>query len=65
MRNSMFGQDPTTKRELQQAMDNLVLRALENGVPIDNGGYELRHDDDVPDFELMIFRLEKSDDDDN
>jgi hypothetical protein len=46
-------------------MDNLILRALENGVPIDNGGYELRHDDDIPDFELMFFRLEKSDDDDD
>lgn len=61
----MSGQDPTTKREFQQAMDNLILRAPENGVPIDNEGYELRHDADTPDFEVMVFRLEKSDDDDN
>lgn len=53
-------QDPTTKREFQEAMDNLILRALENGVPIDNGGYELRHDAETRDLEVMIFRLKKS-----
>jgi hypothetical protein len=56
----MPGQDPTSKREFQEAMDDLILRALENGVPIDNGGYELRHDAEVPDLEVMIFRLKKS-----
>jgi hypothetical protein len=52
-------QDPTTKREFQEAMDDLILRALENGVPIDNGGYELRHDGETRDLEVMIFRLKK------
>ena len=52
-------QDPTTKREFQEAMDDLILRALENGVPIDNGGYELRHDAETRDLEVMIFRLKK------
>jgi hypothetical protein len=53
-------QDPTTKREFQEAMDDLILRALENGVPIDNGGYVLRHDGETRDLEVMIFRLKKS-----
>ncbi|MFD1600573.1 hypothetical protein ACFSBX_16665 [Halobellus rarus] len=53
-------QDPTTKQEFQEAMDDLILRALENGVPIDDGGYELRHDAKTRDLEVMIFRLKKS-----
>lgn len=50
---------PTSKSELREALDDLVQNAYQNGVKVDNGGYELRHSEEsVPDWDLTIIRLE-------
>lgn len=49
---------PTSKAELEAALDELVLRAHGNGVHVGNGGYELLHDDQtIPDWDLTIVRM--------
>ncbi|MFB6136660.1 MAG: hypothetical protein ABEJ04_07855 [Halobacteriaceae archaeon] len=54
------GRGPTTKAELEAALDALVLTAYENGVRVDNGGYSLRHaDPGLPDWEVTITRTTK------
>lgn len=51
---------PTTKAELEKALDELVLRAHANGVEVDNGGFALRHDEpEIPDWEVLITRTTK------
>lgn len=55
------GSGPATKEELRVALDTLVLNAYENGVQVDNGGYPLNHSNpDIPDWDLLITRVEKS-----
>lgn len=50
---------PTSKAELEVALDELIQRAFKNGVHVGNGGYELIHDDtSVPDWDLTIVRME-------
>lgn len=54
----MGGQEPTTKEELRQALDKIIQQAYTNDVNLNDGAYPLHHDDpDLPDFELMLFRL--------
>lgn len=49
---------PTSKAELEAALDELVLSAHRNGVHVGNGGYELLHDDNtLPDWDLTIVRM--------
>lgn len=50
---------PTSKAELEAALDELVQRAFKNGVDVGNGGYELTHEAiSVPDGHLTIIRME-------
>lgn len=50
---------PTSKAELEEALDKLVKAAYRNGVDVDNGGYDLRHHETtVPDWDLTIIRME-------
>jgi hypothetical protein len=54
----MNGAGPTTKEELRQSLDRTILQAYENGVNLENGAYQLRHDgSNIPDWELMVFLL--------
>lgn len=49
---------PTSKSELEEALDELAQNAYQNGVKLDNGAYELRHSDQsVPDWDVTITRL--------
>ena len=55
-------ESPTSKSELRKALDELVVNAYQNGVIVDNGGYELCHSDQsVPNWDVSIIRLEESD----
>jgi hypothetical protein len=55
---------PTSKAELRDALDELVLAAYANGVEVDDGAYALRHDDPgVPDWEVLISETTKVHDD--
>ena len=57
----MMTDSPSSKAELEEALDSLVQRAYQNGVTVDNGGYDLLHEEhDIPDWDLTIFRLDKS-----
>lgn len=50
---------PTSKAELEKALDVLVQKAYHNGVEVDNGGYDLlHHESTIPDWDLTIIRLE-------
>lgn len=50
---------PTTKDELRDTLDELLLKAYENGVEVDNGGYGLTHDDPaVPNWDVLITLVE-------
>lgn len=50
---------PTSKAELEESLDDLVQLAYRNGVEVDNGGYDLIHDEPTkPDWDLTIIRLE-------
>jgi hypothetical protein len=50
---------PTSKAELKEALDMLVREAYHNGVEVDNGGYELFHQEStIPDWDLTIIRME-------
>lgn len=50
---------PTSKAELEAALDALVQKAFENDVEVDNGGYDLIHQDSkVPNWDLTIIRME-------
>ena len=50
---------PTSKEELRKSLDETIKQAYENGVELDNGGYELRHDDpEIPDWEVLIYLLQ-------
>lgn len=50
---------PTTKEELQVALHRVILKAYQNGVQIDDGGYALNHDEtDIPDWDIHITRVE-------
>lgn len=50
---------PTSKAELEEALDALVQNAYRNGVEVDNGGYHLlHHESPIPDWDLTIIRLE-------
>jgi hypothetical protein len=56
----MVNSGPKTKAEFEKALDELIVRASQNGVSIDNGGYVLQHNPpDVPDMEVMFYRLAK------
>lgn len=49
---------PTSKAELEDAFDVLVKEAHDNGVDVDNGGYELIHQEPaIPDWDLTIIRM--------
>jgi hypothetical protein len=51
---------PTTKEELRDALDELVLSAYEVGVDVGNGGYALNHNSAaIPDWDVHITRVEK------
>lgn len=55
---SMVVDGPTSKQEFELALDKVIVQAYRNGVSLDNGGYILRHNSsDIPDLELMIYRL--------
>lgn len=57
----MKGTSPTTKEELREALDRLVLSAYENGVDVDDGGYPLNHADPaIPDWDIHITRVKKN-----
>lgn len=56
---SMALDSPTSKVELEAALDELIQRAFNNGVPVGNGGYELTHEENsIPDWDLTIIRME-------
>lgn len=60
----MDGQGPASKREFRQVLDELIVQAYRNDISIANGGYVFRHDSvDIPDIELMVYRLTNSSDD--
>ncbi|WP_176548154.1 hypothetical protein [Natrinema sp. CBA1119] len=49
---------PTSKEELQEALDELIQRAHQNGVEVADGGYELiHHDESTPDWDMTIIRM--------
>lgn len=49
---------PTSKAELEEALEVLTRKAYQNGVEVGNGGYDLRHQEPtVPDWDLTIIRL--------
>ena len=51
---------PATPEALEEALDNLLSQAYENGVEIDDHTFELRHGDaPAPDWEILIVRLAK------
>lgn len=51
---------PTSKAELEDALDRLLQNAYRNGINVDNGSYELIHPDEtIPDWDLTIMRLER------
>lgn len=50
---------PTSKAELEEALDVLVQEAYFNGVEVDNGGYDLVHQQPtIPDWDLTIIRMD-------
>lgn len=50
---------PTSKAELEEALDVLIQEAYRNGVEVDNGGYYLFHQEPaIPDWDLTIIRME-------
>lgn len=50
---------PTSKADLEDALDVLLQQAYRNGVNVDNGGYALVHEDDtIPDWDLTVIRME-------
>lgn len=50
---------PTSKAELEEALDELVQEAFKNDVEVDNGGYDLIHQDStIPNWDLTIIRME-------
>lgn len=52
-------ESPTSKAELEEALDILIQKAYRNGVNVGNGGYELIHPEPtVPDWDLTIIRME-------
>ena len=54
----MNKQGPTTKEELHQSLNETLKQAYNNGVKLNDGAYPLQvGDTDLPDFELMLFRL--------
>jgi hypothetical protein len=51
---------PTTKAELQDAFDTVLLQAYRNGIQVGGQGYTIRHDDpELPDWELEIVPIPK------
>lgn len=53
---------PTSKSELRKALDELVVNAYQNGVTVDDSGYGLCYSEEpVPDWDVTIIRIEKSD----
>lgn len=56
----ILGMDaPTSKAELEEALDELVQMAYRNGVEVGNGGYDLiHHEPTIPDWDLTITRME-------
>ena len=50
----------STKEQLAMALDSLITEAYKHSVNVDNGGFELRHDEpDIPDWEVHITRTTK------
>jgi hypothetical protein len=57
----MVDSGPTNKAEFEEALDELIVQAYQNGISIDNGGYVLQHTStNVPDMEVMFYRLVQS-----
>lgn len=52
---------PTSKDELNEAFGALVCSAHQNGVDV-TGGYDVRNRDDVPNWGIEVYVVEKSDD---
>lgn len=51
---------PTSKAELEKALDEVVKQAHLNGVRVDNGGFRLLHDGKgMPNWDLQIVRMAK------
>lgn len=49
----------TSKAELEEALEVLFQEAFQNGVQVDNGGYDLCHEEStIPDWDLTIIRME-------
>lgn len=46
------------EEKFREALDDLIIRAYENDLDIDNGGHILRHDsEDIPDVEVVVYQL--------
>lgn len=57
----MVKSDPTSKAELEDALDKLIGQAHQNGVEITDGGYVSHHTaTEAPDIEVMVYRLAES-----
>lgn len=57
----MAGPGPANKQEFKRALDELIMQAYRNGIPLDNQAFALGHDNsDIPDVEFMIFHLAPS-----
>lgn len=49
---------PSTRKELEEAIDQLLRAAHQNGVDMNNHAYALRHSDpETPDWEVLITRV--------
>ncbi|QLG29866.1 hypothetical protein HUG10_19850 (plasmid) [Halorarum halophilum] len=52
-----------TKHQLEEALDTIIQSAYENGVNVNDMGYDLRHDDvERMDWEVRIVQLAKKSD---
>lgn len=54
---------PVNEVEFEDALDKLIIEAHQNGVEIADGTHVLQHtDEEVPDVEVMFYRLAESPD---
>lgn len=54
---------PSSKDEFEEALDELIAQAYQNGVKFDNGGHVFQYSsEELPDIEIMFYRLSESSD---
>ena len=50
---------PETRKEFETELGRLVRAAYENDAVVSNEGYTLRHDGEIPDWEVVLVEVEK------